>query len=84
MRAVAIAAMVLALAGCVPSADDVRSVAVSRGAELTDNLVADALFILCRGASIGSIRRAFGDSQRRADAYYEMCREPTVAVDLKQ
>lgn len=47
-------------------------VAVDKASEANDEAVRAAEFTLCRGASVGSIRRAFND---RPHVWAELCRE---------
>lgn len=48
-------------------------VAVDKASQANDEAVTSAEFVICRGASIGSIRRAFGD---RPDVWAGLCLEP--------
>jgi hypothetical protein len=57
----------LMLSGCayVP-------VAIDRAAAANDEAVTSAEWVICKGASVGSIRRAYGD---RPEVWAELCRE---------
>lgn len=69
------ALLTLTLSGCayVP-------VAIDRAADASDEAVKSAEFIICKGASVGSIRRAYGD---RPEVWAELCRE-SAAVEIVQ
>lgn len=57
--------LVLGLAGCGTTAE-----IVERGADANDAALNAAVFTICSGASIGSVRRKFGD---RMEAWTTLC-----------
>ena len=62
--------LALLLSGCAFSGE-----AIQRGTEVADTAVDAALFTLCRAATIGSIRRRFGNSEEQLAAYAVLCEE---------
>jgi len=52
--------------------------AVEKGADANDSAVQAAEFTLCQGASVGSIRRAFGT---RPEIWRELCADDFVIGD---
>lgn len=47
-----------------------------RGAEVMDKILADAEWVMCRAASVGSVQRRYGQSIELAEAYQKLCLEP--------
>lgn len=45
---------------------------IERGAQANDSAVKSAEFVICQGASVGSIRRAYG-TEDRAALWRELC-----------
>lgn len=74
MRWPIIAAAVL-LAGCgfTPQGDAVRAAVKDAGAQAFDEGLANSEFFLCQAASIGSVKRRYGQSSEMAAAYNELC-----------
>lgn len=72
MRALILA---LVLSGCAE-----LQAAQQQGASVMDAYVAGAEWSLCYAASIGSIRRKYGQSQSLADAYNTLCASATLSV----
>ena len=70
MRLYLSALLTLTLSGCayVP-------VAIDRAAAANDEAVTSAEWVICKGASIGSIRRAYGD---RPEVWAQLCKENAV------
>lgn len=67
----------IALVGLLSSAGCAYvPVAVDRAADANDDAVRSAEWVLCKGASVGSIRRAFND---RPDVWADLCRESAAA-----
>ena len=62
----------LLLGGCGAS-DMYRSAIATESAEVTDDFVETSVWGLCKAASIGSIRRAYGGSVEEARIYAEFC-----------
>jgi len=74
----------LFLAGCglTPQGDAVRSGIATRGAEVADTALENAEWVVCYAASIGSIKRRYGVTAERAEAYANFCPAPS-AGDVK-
>jgi len=62
------------LAGCTtsPTLTDATEQAVIIGAQINDDILDAAEFTICYGASIGSIRRRFGDPER-SQVWQDLC-----------
>lgn len=71
MRFWVIAAIVLLCIAVTLLGGCVTEQAVRRGADANDRAVRSAEFVLCQGASVGAIRRAYGDRPTVWDA---LCR----------
>jgi hypothetical protein len=71
MRLFLVGLMVLILSGCV-----LGPTITEQASDANDEAVRSAEFVLCRGASVGSIRRAFGD---RPEVWAALCKEPVPA-----
>ena len=69
MKAIIIAAA-LFLGAC--SADAIRTTLSEGGAKFMDQALTDAEWVLCYGASIGSVKRRYGGS--KADTYNALCK----------
>jgi hypothetical protein len=63
------AAIALTLTGCASNQ------VATMGAAINDEARTGAEFVLCQGISVGAWRRAYGDSQDRADAWRRLCAE---------
>lgn len=50
--------------------------AIDYAADANDSAVRSAEFTICKGASVGAVRRAFGD---RPDVWADLCRESAAA-----
>ena len=46
----------------------------TKGAEINDEALENALFFVCKGASVGSIRRRF-DTIEEAETWLELCQD---------
>ncbi len=82
MKALLLAlAITLLLTGCgfTPQGDALRGALQDRGAAAYDQAANNAKWFLREGASIGSIRRAYGTSQAKADAYRQLCEGESTA-----
>lgn len=75
-RAPLVLAVAVALGGCglTPYGDAARNAVTDYGARVMDQALADAEFVICDGASVGSVRRRYGTSAERAKAWRELCR----------
>lgn len=63
------------LSGC-----SVIGTAIEHAANANDTAVQSSLFTLCRGASIGSIRREF-NTPEKAQTYSELCGESQQTLE---
>jgi hypothetical protein len=65
----------LAIAGCglTPQGDAARQYAANRGASVHDTSLENAEFYLCRAASVGSVKRRYGVTHEKAQAWREIC-----------
>jgi hypothetical protein len=73
MKALALAStLALFLGGCGAS-DAYRGAIAAESAKGADDFVETARWGLCKAASIGSIRRAYGGSAEQARKYAEFC-----------
>lgn len=71
MRAALIVVGVLFLGGC-GYLDAIRGTVSTKGAEVNDQLLNDAEWFICYGASVGSVRRAYG-TPGMSDIYRSLC-----------
>ncbi len=62
----------LSLSGCA-SYQAGKIAIVSKGAELSDEILTTAEWTVCYAASVGSIKRRYGMSVDRANLYREFC-----------
>jgi hypothetical protein len=67
--------MALMMTGCA-----YMPMAIDYASQKNDEAVRSAEWMICKGASVGAIRRAYGD---RADVWAELCRE-SAAAELVQ
>ena len=65
--------IVLLVLGACTYASEFRTAAEDKGAEFYDAVLEDAEFKMCYAASIGSVRRRYGVSVKRAKLYNELC-----------
>ena len=74
MKALMIAGTVV-VAGCgfTPQGDFVRNAVSEQGAQAFDAGLVNAEWFICQAASIGSVKRHYGQSKEAADAYNELC-----------
>ena len=68
-RYIPIYALLLLLSGCV----GVPSTVVDRGAEAMDKALIASEFVMCKGASVGSVQRRYGQSAELAAAWRTLC-----------
>jgi hypothetical protein len=73
MRKLLIAVLLL-LPGCVHT-NALQGQIAERGAQVNDEALQSAMFVVCRGVSIGAWRRAFGNDPQKADAWRTLCAE---------
>ena len=73
-------ALAALLAGCgfTPQGDAVRDAVKARGAQAYDEGLENAEWFICQAASIGSVRRRYGDSEPRLIAYRTLCELPSA------
>ncbi len=80
-RPIVIAAALLFLAGCVSSTGNVLKGAVQmRGAMVADEGLASAKWYVCKGATVGSIKREYGRTMEDADTYRRFCEGSAVGA----
>jgi len=73
MRTVKIIALTLLLGACTAQGAAYKAAVVQAATKTADLLLADAEFIMCRGASVGAIRRRYWTSDDRASAWRTLC-----------
>ena len=71
----------MTLAGC-GTFDTVKEVVAVKGAEIMDDTLNDSEWFICNGASVGSVRRRYGDSSDRSFAWRQLCEPKTNATVL--
>ena len=72
MNKVILLTTLVVLSGCVMSLDTARDTISAKGADAMDQLLVDAEWFMCYGASIGAIKRKY--SGDKADAYNRLCK----------
>ena len=79
MRTLTALALALAVSGCgfTPQGELVRGVVREKGAQAYDEGLANSLWFMCNAASVGSIRRTFGNNMA---AYNAICAEAPLMV----
>lgn len=78
MRALVLgSALILSACGFTPQGDLARDVIREKGAQAYDEGLANSVWFLCNAASVGSIRRTFGN---RMDAYNALCSEAALRL----
>jgi len=70
-------AILLIMAGFMAGCASLNT-AIDKGAEANDAAVQAAEFAICNGASIGSIRRSFGN---RPEVWRELCADEFILED---
>lgn len=63
---------VISLGGC-EAVDTAREVVKQKGAKIADGILTDAEWVLCKEASIGSIKRRYGKTVESANTYKDFC-----------
>lgn len=81
MRIAIVTALVVLLAGCMGGA---RDVIAERGAEASDQGLQDAEWYLCHASPVGAIKRRYGTSPERVEAYRELCSTSTAEPVIDQ
>jgi len=69
--ALVVIVLTINLQGC--GIDQIRTTVATKGAEVNDQLLHDAEFWICKGASVGSVRRKYGRSSEDATAWQALC-----------
>lgn len=69
MRVLTLALALTLLAGCA-----YKEPIVAMAAKFNDTALSDAEFMICRGASVGAVRRAYGTPER-AELWSDLCTE---------
>lgn len=62
----------LLLASC-STVDTARGVIKQKGATLASEALVDAEWLVCNAATVGSIKRRYGQTVERADTYKDFC-----------
>lgn len=70
-------ALLLSGCGLTPQGDLARGVVKEKGAQVYDEGLANSLWFMCSAASVGSIRRTFGQNM---DAYNAICSEAALKL----
>lgn len=81
MRAILACAILVSVTACSQRVDTFRETLKSGGAELADQVLDDAEFIICRGATVGSIMRRYGSDVELARAWRTICVFSPEAVE---
>ena len=71
--------VVMLLSGCGTS-DVYRGAVATHGAEAADDVLETSVWGVCMAATIGAVRRAYGDSRQEAQAYAEFCNNGGVGT----
>ena len=70
---VAIVALPLTACGLTPQGDLFRGTVQTRGAEIADQTLENAHWYTCSAASIGSIKRKYGQTVESSEIYRKYC-----------
>ena len=73
------AAVALGGRGLTHYGDAARSAVADYGARAMDEGLANAEFFVCEAASVGSVKRRYGTSEERAEAWRTLCRRDSDA-----
>ncbi len=66
--------LLLLATGCVTSTGNaLKATAMSRGAAIADEGLAGAKWFVCKGATVGSVKREYGRTVEDAEAYRKFC-----------
>lgn len=77
--AVIFLALSVSACGFTPQGDMLRGVVRDKGAQAYDEGLANSVWFLCNAASVGSIRRTFGN---KMDAYNALCTEAALRLEM--
>jgi len=72
MSKIIILVSILALGACA-NLDTARTTVAVKGAEVSDQVLADAHWATCYAASVGAVRRLYGQTVDRAATYKDFC-----------
>ena len=78
MRLLAITIALLTLSGCSTQYMAARDTAVTAAAHANDRALGAAEFTICRGASVGSVKRKYFTNESKARAWMELCNEDVL------
>lgn len=81
-RNIAAALLLLATSGCA-YLELAQQAAAHKGAEISDSARDRAEFMLCRGITVGSWVRRYGDSADLANAWRTLCSENIKQTPVK-
>ena len=65
--------LLMAVIGLLSGCSGIEAVKI-KGTEINDGALDNAVFIVCRGASVGAVRRRF-DTLEEAETWRELCQE---------
>lgn len=71
--------ILIVLSGCGTS-DVYRGAVATHGAEAADDVLETSVWGVCMAATIGAVRRAYGDSRQEAQAYADFCNNGGVGT----
>ena len=63
----------LLILGACAQVDLAKKVIAVKGAEVSATILTDAEWVLCRAASVGSVKDRYGTTEERATTYHEFC-----------
>ena len=66
-------AILLLLLGACGAIDTARDVVKVKGAEIADEALTDAEWVVCYASSVGAIKRRYGRTIESAGAYKDFC-----------
>ena len=69
----ALVVVALLVSGCTIQGQAARSAVVNAGVKAMDEALIAAEFVICKGASVGSIQRRYGSSEKLSEAWRTLC-----------
>lgn len=75
-------ALIVSGCGFTEQGNLIRSAVAERGADAYDEAIVNSMWMLCYGASIGSVDRMFGRSPETAETYKAFCAIATPDPDV--
>ena len=77
---VALLTLTLGACGLSPEGDAFRGLVRNKGAIAADAGLENATWYLCNAASVGAIKRKFGQNEEKARTYMELCKDEAQVV----